>query len=82
MNLHSQIIYNLLVPKNKLHKKFANLFFKLLMLGELKEKEYIVDKEYRNIDILVRTADRAIIIENKINVGDQPFQFIIIIKKC
>lgn len=74
VNVHSQIIYSLIYPKNKLHIGFADQLFRLLGLDLIRGQQYQVSKEYRNIDLLIRTKELAIIIENKIHAADQEGQ--------
>lgn len=72
VNLHSKFLYELLVG-TKLSQEFFRLFLETLDLGFL-EKEFIVMREYKNIDLLIKNEEVAIIIENKIYAEDQDKQ--------
>lgn len=52
VNLHSKFLYELLVG-TKLSQEFFRLFLETLDLNFL-EKEFIVMREYKNIDLLIK----------------------------
>jgi hypothetical protein len=85
VNLHSRFIYELLNP-NGSHKQgniFLELFLKEVNL-ELSTLEVAVFREKFNIDILVESKPKAIIIENKIDTQDHSNQiskYLNIVKK-
>jgi hypothetical protein len=85
VNLHSRFIYELLNP-NGSHKQgniFLELFLKEVNL-ELYTLEVAVFREKFNIDILVESKPKAIIIENKIDTQDHSNQiskYLNIVKK-
>lgn len=72
--LHSNFIAELLkLPEDS--GIFLKLFLKHIGLDEKSFDSRIeVLKEYKNIDIFLRTKNKIIIIENKINARDQPKQ--------
>ncbi|WP_417558818.1 PD-(D/E)XK nuclease family protein [Mesoflavibacter zeaxanthinifaciens] len=75
VGLHSKFLFELLSPEGS-HKKKA-LFLKLFIqqLGvDFRMENIEVFCEKNNIDLLIQNNSQAIIIENKINAGDQPEQ--------
>jgi hypothetical protein len=75
VNLHSRFIYELLNP-NGSHKQgniFLELFLKEVHL-ELSTLDVAVFREKFNIDILLESKPKAIIIENKIDTQDHSNQ--------
>jgi len=75
VNLHSRFIYELLNP-NGTHKqgsKFLELFLKEIEI-ELPSLDVAIFKEKFNIDILIESKPKAIIIENKIDTQDHSNQ--------
>lgn len=78
VKLHSRFISELLNPRG-MHN-MGNTFFKAFLhsmdiRGFETEAGYTVDKEWEHIDILIRNPqNQAIIIENKIDAGDQQNQ--------
>ena len=62
-NFHSDILKFLLEN----YATFFNSFLELIGVDENNYKNYEVIREEANIDILIKTDERAIIIENKIN---------------
>lgn len=75
VNLHSKFIFELLNPQGSHQQgdRFLKLFFQELELDET-TLEYQVFREKFNIDILITTQNRAIIIENKIETQDHSEQ--------
>jgi hypothetical protein len=76
VNLHSKFIFELLNPdgRHNLGDKFTKLFLKIIDLQDFDLENFFVKKEYKNIDIILRNQNQAIIIENKIWSGDQERQ--------
>lgn len=75
VNLHSQFIVELLYRIPYYSPIFLKLFLKTIGLeNEWIGSEVRVLKEYKNIDILIKSRDRNIIIENKIYAEDQDKQ--------
>jgi len=75
VNLHSRFIYELLNP-NGTHKqgsKFLELFLKEIEI-ELPSLDVAIFKEKFNIDILIESKPKAVIIENKIDTQDHSNQ--------
>ncbi len=72
VNLHSKFLYELLVG-TKLSQEFFQLFLQVLNLDFSNEK-FIVMREYKNIDLIIKNEKIAIIIENKIYAEDQEKQ--------
>jgi len=76
VNLHSKFISELL-NKNGTHGQkdiFAKLFLETIEIDTFQWDNYQVQREYKNIDLLLTNAAKAIIIENKIWAGDQDKQ--------
>ena len=75
VNLHSKFIFELLNPQGSHQQgdRFLKLFFQELEVDE-NSLEYQVFREKFNIDILITTQNRAIIIENKIETQDHSEQ--------
>jgi len=75
VNLHSKFIFELLNPNGSHQQgdRFLKLFFKELNL-EQKSHTYEVFREKFNIDILLTSQHRAIMIENKIDSQDHSNQ--------
>ena len=78
VRLHSRFIHSLLDPNSSHYQKelFLELFIKACGLEDFgldlqNEKVY---KEYENIDIYITDGAKHIILENKINAGDQEAQ--------
>jgi hypothetical protein len=78
VRLHSRFLSDLLNPKGSHNHRnaFLELFLNHLELNFQLDltQEVTVDNEYKNIDILIRNANTAIIIENKIYASDQEKQ--------
>lgn len=76
VNLHSKFIYELLNPKGS-HQQgrlFLDLFLEQVGI-ELEETNSMeVFREKENLDILLRTSEDAVIIENKIDTQDHSLQ--------
>lgn len=75
VGLHSKFLFELLSPEGSHKKKalFLKLFIKQLGVDfRLENVEVFCEKN--NIDLLIQNNSQAIIIENKINAGDQPEQ--------
>ena len=75
VHLHSRFISELL-DKNGTHgkrSKFCEAFLKELEIS-FDLENYSVQREHKNIDILLRNNRKAIVIENKIWAQDQPGQ--------
>ncbi len=74
--LHSRFIGELLNPDgvHKMGTQFLELFIDQIGIQAFDLTTVTVQREYRNIDIFVTNAERAIIIENKIYAPDQPKQ--------
>ena len=78
VRLHSRFIYSLLDPNSLHYQKelFLELFIKACGLENFGLDPQIakVYKEYENIDIYITDGAKHIILENKINAGDQEAQ--------
>lgn len=78
VRLHSRFIYSLLDPNSSHYQKelFLELFIKAcgLEIFGLDPQIAKVYKEYENIDIYITDGTKHIILENKINAGDQEAQ--------
>ena len=78
VRLHSRFIYSLLDPNSLHYQKelFLELFIKACGLENfgLNLQTAKVYKEYKNIDIYITDGTKHIILENKINAGDQEAQ--------
>ena len=78
VRLHSRFIYSLLDPNSSHYQKelFLELFIKACGLDDfgLNLQTTKVYKEYENIDIYITDGAKHIILENKINAGDQEAQ--------
>ncbi|WP_149711684.1 PD-(D/E)XK nuclease family protein [Campylobacter concisus] len=78
VRLHSRFIYSLLDPNSLHYQKelFLELFIKACGLENfgLDPQNAKVYKEYENIDIYITDGAKHIILENKINAGDQEAQ--------
>ena len=78
VRLHSRFIYSLLDPNSLHYQKelFLELFIKACRLEDLglDPQNAKVYKEYENIDIYITDGTKHIILENKINAGDQEAQ--------
>jgi len=75
VNLHTKFIYELLNPKGRHHQGslFLDLFLDELSIAKTTASiEAFREKE--NIDILLQSLNRAIIIENKIHTQDHSLQ--------
>jgi len=75
VNLHSKFIFELLNPKGSHQQgdRFLQLFFQELNMEEEKFG-YKVFREKFNIDILLTSSNRAVLIENKIDTQDHSNQ--------
>ncbi|MBC5772793.1 PD-(D/E)XK nuclease family protein [Pontibacter sp. KCTC 32443] len=76
VNLHSNFIAELLDPEgsHKLGRKFLDHFLTLCGVEPTKLTQPEIFREFRNIDILIRSKELTIILENKIWAGDQDRQ--------
>ena len=78
VRLHSRFIHSLLDPNSSHYQKelFLELFIKVCGLEDfgLDLQNAKVYKEYENIDIYITDGAKHIILENKINAGDQEAQ--------
>ena len=78
VRLHSRFIHSLLDPNSPHYQKelFLELFIKACGLEDfgLDSQTAKVYKEYENIDIYITDGTKHIILENKINAGDQEAQ--------
>ena len=78
VRLHSRFIHSLLDPNSSHYQKelFLELFIKACGLEDfgLDLQNAKVYKEYENIDIYIADCAKHIILENKINAGDQEAQ--------
>ena len=78
VRLHSRFIYSLLDPNSLHYQKelFLELFIKACGLENfgLDPQSAKVYKEYENIDIYITDDTKHIILENKLNAGDQEAQ--------
>jgi len=76
VNLHSKFIYELLNPNGShgMGDVFLKLFFKFVKLDEFMEESFRVYREFYNIDILLLSKAKAIIIENKIQTYEHSNQ--------
>jgi hypothetical protein len=74
VRLHSRFLGDLLNPKGG-HQHGDSLLKLFLAKFDLNiTTEALVDVEYKDIDILIRSGDTAVIVENKIYAGDQKEQ--------
>ncbi|MDD0975611.1 PD-(D/E)XK nuclease family protein [Pseudomonas fontis] len=79
VRLHSRFLAYLLDPKSSHNKgvQLLDAFLQNAGISDFSLEGISVQAEYQNIDILVRnTVGQALLIENKINAGDQPEQLI------
>ncbi|NEM97188.1 PDDEXK-like family protein [Pontibacter burrus] len=76
VRVHSRFIAELLNPKgsHRLNGTFLESFLEMSSLPVLLYPNPQVHKEYKDIDILIRSGTKAIIIENKIWARDQKRQ--------
>lgn len=76
VKLHSQFLYTLLNPEGSHNKKneFLRLFLDILEIENFDYNAVKVYKEYRDIDILIKNTQQALIIENKIWADDKDKQ--------
>ncbi|MEZ8185572.1 PD-(D/E)XK nuclease family protein [Shewanella sp. 5S214] len=76
VRLHSRFLADLLNPSGGHHHgdKLLRLFLDKFNLAIPNETTALVNVEYKNIDILIRYNDTAVIVENKIYAGDQKEQ--------
>lgn len=74
VRLHSRFLADLFNPKGSHQHQMRFLTLLLERLGVVLSGQISVDLEYKNIDILIRSKECAVIIENKIYAGDQPKQ--------
>ena len=72
VTLHSKFLYELL-RNTENSEVYLKLFLENLE-ESIELNDYEIYREYRNIDLLIRTKEKAIIIENKIYADDQPKQ--------
>ncbi|MGF1907264.1 PD-(D/E)XK nuclease family protein [Aliivibrio salmonicida] len=74
VRLHSRFLADILNPKGS--HNYGKVFLTDFLLRQSIEitGQITVDYEYKNIDILIRSKDTAVIIENKIYAGDQDKQ--------
>lgn len=78
VNLHSKFIYSLLSKDiNPLYsQEFLTELLKTLKIQFGSEERFSVFREYKDIDIYIKSSQQAIIIENKIWAGDQEGQLV------
>ncbi|WP_462264564.1 PDDEXK-like family protein [Mucilaginibacter sp.] len=76
VHFHSKFLYELLHPEGShgYGTSFLNLFLNRLGLDAVGSELVNVYKEYKNIDILIRTSKQAVVIENKLYASDQDKQ--------
>lgn len=78
VRLHSRIIYSLLHPKGNHYQEtlFLELFLKTIKMDSFFKdlSKVTVTKEDNDMDIYLTDGEKHIIIENKINAGDQEKQ--------
>lgn len=75
VNLHSRFIYELLSSIDGYSHRFLELFLTNIGLDKTYlDGKVIVRREYKNIDLLIQTEDKVIIVENKIYGIDQDRQ--------
>ncbi|WP_316819463.1 PD-(D/E)XK nuclease family protein [Pedobacter gandavensis] len=76
VHLHSRFLYELLHPKGMhgMGTAFLEKLLELLEINEFSLKNVQIQKEHRNIDLLITNETQAIIIENKLWAVDQPAQ--------
>ncbi|MEZ8287642.1 hypothetical protein CWO07_18265 [Vibrio splendidus] len=78
VRLHSRFLADMLNPNgsHSHHNTFLKLFLQHFkdILNIEQGQSITVDIEYKNIDILIRSRDTAIVIENKIYASDQKKQ--------
>ena len=76
VHLHSRFLKALLDYRRSPDGPRENLrdFLERLNLPDLDPDRSRVDREFENIDILIRDQTYAVVIENKIEAGDQPQQ--------
>lgn len=76
VNLHSRLIFELL-DRNGSHgqgTKFVKALMDEIQIANFDFNEYVVHREYKNIDILLTSFNHAIVIENKIWADDKDRQ--------
>jgi len=73
VNLHSQFIYELLRNNgsHKFGRTITNSLLDIIGIKGFDLSDYSVYKEYKNIDLLIKNRNQAVIIENKIYAEDQ-----------
>ena len=74
VRLHSRFLADLFNPKGAHQYKSTFVDLLLTKLGVELSGPLSVDLEYKNIDILIRSKECAVVIENKIYAEDQPEQ--------
>ncbi len=76
VNLHSKFIYELLNPlgSHGMRDSFLNLFLEIVGLEKYRVENFKVYREKHNIDILLLSQSKAIIIENKIYTSEHSDQ--------
>jgi len=76
VNLHSQFIFELLKLKSSRSNTniFLQDFLNILSIDNLDYDCALIFKEYQNIDILIKSKNQAVVIENKIYARDQDKQ--------
>jgi hypothetical protein len=76
VNLHSKFIYELLNPlgSHGMRDSFLNLFLEIVGLEKYRFEDFRVYREKYNIDILLLSKEKAIIIENKIQTYEHSNQ--------
>ena len=76
VNLHSKFIYELLNPlgSHGMKNSFLNIFLEVVGLEKYRVEDFRVYREKYNIDILLISKEKAIIIENKIQTCEHSNQ--------
>jgi len=76
VNLHSKFIYELINPMGShgMKDSFLNLFLDIIRIEDYRYENFKVYREKYNIDILLLSKTKAIIIENKIYTNEHSNQ--------
>lgn len=77
VHLHSRFIYELLNPQGS--HEMGSVFLEAFLASfgsEFLIDDCVVQREYKNIDILLTNGRQALVLENKIHAADQPKQLV------
>lgn len=79
VRLHTRFIYSMINPDGLHYKgrEFLEVFLQQLpkpLQGFINLEQAVVEREKDNIDLFIHDGEHYLIIENKLDAGDQPFQ--------